>query len=50
MNKDLTEDYLNMIVGPQMFTPKSLLVWDSFRLHISVKGRTNSRYLLEQTV
>lgn len=34
MNDELTEDYLRCIFGPSLFH-KRLLVWDSFRCHIS---------------
>ena len=31
MNQALTEDYLQNVIGPPMFTTQRLLVWDSFR-------------------
>ena len=34
-NEVLTEDYLQNVIGPPKFTPQRLLVWDSFRCHIS---------------
>ena len=38
MNRALTEDYLQNVIGPPMFTPQRLLVWDSFRCHITRLG------------
>ena len=35
MNQELTEDYLSKVIGFPMFTPNRLLVWDSFKCHIS---------------
>ena len=41
MNQALTEDYLNCVIGVPMFTPQRLLVWDSFKYHVS-KGTKDS--------
>jgi DDE superfamily endonuclease len=35
MDNDLTEDYLRCTFGPAFFGHRRLLVWDSFRCHIS---------------
>ena len=35
MNQPLIEDYLKFVIGAPMFTPHHLLVWDSFKCHIS---------------
>ena len=35
MNQELTEDYLSKVIGFPMFTQNRLLVWDSFKCHIS---------------
>ena len=35
MNQALTEDYLICVIGVPMFTPHRLLVWDSFKCHVS---------------
>ena len=34
-NQELTEDYLSKVIGFRMSTPNWLLVWDSFKCHIS---------------
>ena len=41
MNQALTEDYLQNVIGPPMFTPQRLLVWASFRCHISNDTKAN---------
>jgi hypothetical protein len=38
MNDEITEEYLTKIFGPGVFQ-KRLLVWDSFRSHISTKTK-----------
>ena len=35
MNQAFMEDYLNCIIREPMFTPHRLLVWDSFKCHVS---------------
>ena len=35
MNQELTGDYLSKVIGFPIFTPNWLLVWDSFKCHIS---------------
>ena len=35
MNQALTEDYINRVIGRPTFTPHRLLVWDSFKCHVS---------------
>jgi hypothetical protein len=37
MNDGTTEDYLQKIIGPKMFSGKRLLVWDAFASHKSEK-------------
>jgi hypothetical protein len=38
MNDEITEEYLNKIFGSGVFQ-KRLLIWDSFRSHISTKTK-----------
>ena len=35
MNQVLTEGYVNRLIGGLMFTPHRLLLWDSFKCHVS---------------
>ena len=35
VNQALTEDNLNRVIGGPMFTPHRLLVWNSFKCHVS---------------
>ena len=35
MNQTLTEDYINRVIGGPTFTSHRLLVWDSFKCHVS---------------
>ena len=51
MNQTLTEDYLNCVVGVSMFTPQRLLVWDSFKCHVSKDTKDSLKKLkVDQTV
>ena len=42
MNQAFMEDYLNCIIRVPMFTPHRLLVWDSFKCHVSSKDTKHS--------
>ncbi len=39
MDDTLTKDYLKGIIGPKLFPTPGLLVWDSFKCHISEETR-----------
>ena len=45
MNQELTEDYLRKVIGFPLFTPSRLLVWDSFKCHISEVTKTAMKKL-----
>ena len=48
MNQAFMEDYLNCIIREPMFTPHRLLVWDSFKCHVSSKDTKHSLKSLKQ--
>ena len=45
MNNALTPTYVEKILGPSMFLKKRLLVWDSFRCHVSDRTQKKFRQL-----
>ena len=48
MNQSLTEDYLKLVIVAPMFTPRRLLVWDSFKCHINDDTKSVLRKLKTQ--
>ncbi len=41
MNQQSTPDYIDKIVGPPLFAKRRLLVWDSFKPHISDESKSH---------